>query len=75
MTDKSRLDRDPVKKMIATSVQHHMVSDPKQRPPLMPQPSNVQAVEAHALDELNTIVRVDTDQGIRYFTIKVSETY
>jgi hypothetical protein len=65
---------DPVKQMIAQAVQHHMVSDPHDRPALLPHPEDVESVEGTVVDALNTQIRVKTHRhGIRYFTVKVTE--
>ena len=65
---------DPVKAMIAQAVQHHLVTGPQQ-PPIPSKPENVDDVEGHAISPTETMIRVKTsNQGIRYFTIKVSES-
>jgi hypothetical protein len=66
---------DPVKAMIAQAVQHHLVSgESNGQPPMPPQPDNVKSAEGHAVSPTETVVRVvTTNQGVRYFTVKVSE--
>lgn len=64
---------DPVKAMVAQSVQHHLVTGPD-RPPLMDKPDNVESVEGQIIKPTETVIRVVTsNQGVRYFLAKVSE--
>ena len=78
---RKRRTLDPIKLMIAQAVQYHLISDPKARPPLMPQPEEVESMVAHAISETETTIRVVSYKGegrnryksIRYFTVKVSE--
>lgn len=65
---------DPIKAMVAQAVQHHLISDPAIRPALVPCPENVESVEGQIISPAETMVRVVTrNQGVRYFTVKVSE--
>jgi hypothetical protein len=66
---------DPVKAMIAQAVQHHLVSGKSNgQPPMPPKPDNVESAEGQVISPTETRVRVVTyNQGIRYFTVKVSE--
>jgi hypothetical protein len=67
---------DPVKAMIAQSVQHHLVSygGGKEPIPLPPKPDNVESAEGQAISPTETLIRVVTsNQGVRYFRVKVSE--
>lgn len=65
---------DPIKKMIAQAVQHHLIPDPGTRPPLPTQPLSVKEIDATAQDALTTVIRVrTTDSGTRYFQVRVSE--
>lgn len=64
---------DPVKAMIAQAVQHHLVIGPA-RPELPPKPDNVESTDAQIISQAETLIRVVTsDQGVRYFRVKVSE--
>jgi len=64
---------DPVKAMIAQAVQHHLVVG-KGQPPIPPKPDNVESAEGQATSPTETLVRVvTTNQGVRYFRVKVSE--
>lgn len=64
---------DPIKEMIAQAVQHHLVTGPNQ-PPIPPKPNNVESVEGTPISQLETTIRVKTyDEGVRYFTVRVSE--
>lgn len=64
---------DPIKAMIAQSVQHHLVTGPAQ-PPLMEQPDNVESVEGQIIKPTETMIRVlTTNQGVRYFHVTVRE--
>lgn len=70
----NRPDTDPVARMIARTVQHHLITSPAERPGLPALPAEVTAVEAHAVGVLDTGIAVTTtDQGIRYFLVRVSE--
>jgi len=66
---------DPVKAMVAQSVQHHLVSgESNGQPPLPPKPDNVESAEGQVISPTETMVRVlTTNQGVRYFKVKVSE--
>jgi len=71
---RNNLDRDPVKKMLAMSIQYHLITNPADRPGLMPQPSDVESVEATAPDATTVVIRVKTyTHGTRYFRVKLSE--
>lgn len=64
---------DPVKAMIAQAVQHHLVTGAGQ-PPIPPKPDNVESAEGQVIKPTETVVRVlTTNQGVRYFLVKVSE--
>lgn len=64
---------DPVKAMIAQAVQHHLVAG-KDQPPLPPKPDNVEDAEGQVISPTETLIRVVTsNQGVRYFRVKVSE--
>lgn len=64
---------DPVKNMVAQAVQHHLVTGPD-RPALPVQPDNVESSEGQIVSPIETMVRVvTTNQGIRYFRVRVSE--
>jgi hypothetical protein len=64
---------DPIKAMVAQSVQHHLVTGPD-RPALLPKPDDVEEVEAQILSPTETLMRVKTyEHGVRYFKVKVSE--
>lgn len=64
---------DPVKAMIAQSVQHHLVSG-KNQPAMPDKPDNVISAEGMPISATETTIRVVTEnQGVRYFTVKVSE--
>ncbi len=70
----SRPEPDPVARLIARTVQHHLITSPAERPALPALPEGVTAVEAHAVGELDTGVVVTTaERGIRYFLVRVSE--
>ena len=70
----SRPGSDPVTRMIVQTVQHHLITNPAERPVLPPLPPEVVAVEAHAVGELDTGIAVTTaDRGNRYFLVRVSE--
>lgn len=72
-TDRKVKKIDPIKAMIAQAVQHHLVTG-SDRPPLPPQPNDVDEVEAQIISTTETLVRVKTHQhGIRYFRVKISE--
>ncbi len=61
----SRPAADPVARMIAQTVQHHLITSPE-RPDLPALPAEVTAVEAHAVGELDTGIAVTTaDRGVR----------
>jgi len=66
---------DPVKALIAQAVQHYLVSGEENgQPPLPPKPDNVETTEGQAISPTETLVRVvTTNQGVRYFKVKVSE--
>ncbi len=65
---------DPIKRMIAQAVQHHMATGPD-RPALPPKPDNVESVEGQIVSPIETMMRVKTtNQGTRYFFIKISES-
>jgi hypothetical protein len=67
---------DPIKALVAQSVQHHLVSygDGQEPIPLPPRPDNVESAEGQVISATETLVRVvTTDQGVRYFKVKVSE--
>jgi hypothetical protein len=65
---------DPVARMIAQIVQHHLITSPAERPELPEMPARVTAIEAHAVGELDTGVVVTTaDRGTRYFLVRVAE--
>lgn len=64
---------DPIKAMIAQTVQHHLVTGSGQ-PPIPPEPDNVESVEAQAVSPSLTVIRVvTTNQGVRYLRVQVSE--
>jgi hypothetical protein len=65
---------DPVKDGILASVQHHLVNDPGQRPPLLPHPEGVHVVNATPLgkDKVRIVVVMD-DGTSRTFTVAVTE--
>lgn len=64
---------DPVKKMIAQTIQHHFVTSPP-RPDLPALPEGVTAMEAHVVGEFDTgVVVTAADQAVRYFLIRVAE--
>jgi hypothetical protein len=64
---------DPVKGMIAQAVQHHLVTG-KGQPAIPPKPDNVESAEGQVISATETLVRVlTTNQGVRYFRVKVSE--
>jgi len=64
---------DPVKEMVAQAVQHHLVVG-KGQPPIPPKPDNVESAEGQVISPTETLVRVVTsNQGVRYFRVKVSE--
>lgn len=64
---------DPIKRMIAQSVQHHLVSGPE-RPALPEKPDNVESVEGQIVKPTETMMRVVTsNQGVRYFHVTVRE--
>lgn len=64
---------DPVKLMVSAAVQHHLVTGTC-RPPLPPQPDNVKSTEGQIISPTETLIRVvTTNQGVRYFRVKVSE--
>ncbi len=68
------LENDPVARMIARTVQHHLITSAAERPGLPPLPEQVTALEAHAVGALDTGVCVTTaDQGVRYFLVRVQE--
>jgi hypothetical protein len=63
---------DPIKRGLAVAIQHHMLT--QDRPALLPTPDNVVSVEATAISPTETQVRIATsDEGTRYFTIKLTE--
>jgi hypothetical protein len=66
---------DPVKAMIAQAVQHHLVSGKSNGQPDIPaKPDNVDDVEGQVISPTETLIRIKTtNQGIRYFRVKVSE--
>ena len=65
---------DPIKRMIAQAVQHHMTTGPD-RPALPPKPDDVKSVEGQVVSPLETMMRVVTEKhGVRYFVIQVSES-
>lgn len=66
---------DPVKALVAQIVQHHLVSgEANGQPPLPPKPDNVESAEGQVISPTETLVRVVTsNQGVRYFRVKVSE--
>lgn len=66
---------DPVKAMVAQSVQHHLVSgESNGQPPMPSKPDNVESAEGQVISPIETLVRVVTsNQGVRYFRVKVSE--
>jgi hypothetical protein len=67
---------DPVKALVAQTVQHHLVSygDGREQIPLPPKPDNVESSEGQAVSPTETLVRIVTsNQGVRYFRVKVSE--
>ena len=67
---------DPIKQMLCNAVQHHLVSRDQNPPPLLPAPDNVIEVVAYSISPTQTQVKVKTtDQGTRYFTVKLSENY
>jgi hypothetical protein len=69
-----RLERDPIKAMLASAVQHHLITDPHERPALLPHPADVDSVEATATTATETLIRVKThSHGTRYFTVKLAE--
>jgi hypothetical protein len=62
---------DPIKKMIAELVQHHLQTVGPSQATRMP---NIDYVEVHIIGPTETMLRVKThNQGTRNFTIKVSE--
>ena len=64
---------DPVKAMITQAVQHHLVTG-KDQPAIPPKPDNVESVEGQVISPTITMIRVVTsNQGVRYFQVKVSE--
>ena len=64
---------DPVKAMVAQSVQHYLVTG-KDQPPLMEKPDNVESVEGQIVKPTETMIRVvTTNQGVRYFHVTVRE--
>ena len=70
----SRPEPDSVARMIALTVQHHLITSPAERPDLPEQPAEVTWMEAHAVGELDTgVVVTTTDRGVRYFLVRVSE--
>jgi hypothetical protein len=63
---------DPIKRGLAVAIQHYMLT--QDRPALLPTPDNVESIEVTAVSPTETQVRVKTtDEGTRYFTIKLSE--
>ena len=66
---------DPVKALIAQTVQHYLVSSEESgQPPIPPKPDNVETAEGQVISPTETLVRVvTTNQGVRYFRVKVSE--
>ena len=64
---------DPVKKMVAQAVQHHLVTGPG-KPELLPLPDEAENVEGEAISPLVTMVRVKINgRPARYFQVQVSE--
>jgi hypothetical protein len=64
---------DLIRDGIAKAIQHHFITDPAQRPKLLPTPDNVISIEGTAVSPTETVVRVKTtDRGILYFTIKLT---
>jgi hypothetical protein len=63
---------DPVKTMVAQSVQHHLVTR-GHAPDLPPKPDEVEDVEGHAISPTETMIRVKTTKTTRYFRVKISE--
>jgi hypothetical protein len=69
----SRPEPDLVARWIATTVQHHLITSPAERPDLPELPEWVTAVEAHPVGELDTGVVVTTADRLRYFVVLVRE--
>ena len=69
----SRAEPDPIALWISGIVQHHLITNPAERPDLPALPDGVTAVEAHAVGELDTGVVATTGRGVRYFLVRVSE--
>ena len=68
----SRPEPDPVARMIALTVQHHLITSPAERPDLPEQPAEITWMEAHPIG-LDTGVVVTTAEGNRYFLVRVAE--
>jgi hypothetical protein len=58
-------DRDPVLHLVSVAVQHHLTTE--ERPELLVPPPAVRSIRASALTPLVTMIRVETDQGVRHF--------
>ena len=67
------LENDPVARMIARTVQHHLITSPAERPGLPPLPEQVTALEAHAVGLDTGVVVTTADRGTRYFLVRVQE--
>ena len=64
---------DPIKLMLAVAIQNHFIKGPD-KPQLLPRPENVISVEASIVTPTETQVRVvTTNEGVRYFTYKLTE--
>jgi hypothetical protein len=70
----SRPEPDPIALWIAAIVQHHLITNPAERPDLPELPEGVTAVEAHAIGDLACGVVVTMAEGaLRYFLVHVQE--
>ena len=64
---------DQIKRGLAVAIQHYFLTGPD-RPELLPTPADVLEVEGSIISLTETQVRIKTtNQGVRYFTIKLSE--
>lgn len=65
---------DPIKKGLAVAIQHHFLTGPDRPPKVLPVPMNVESVEGSIISPTETQIRVKTtNEGTRYFTIKLTE--